>query len=152
MSGPASSRGLRKATRDVLQAIAAAASGGGSILLIDAITGNFEPTIGVIVAFVMKIVFTYLQNYLETAGKIPVLLPSPGLVSAVLDPVTGATLDKTPLVAPNVGATVDALSDKTGAVAGAVTDLTGNVVGEVTGQLSPLKRIVKRVVPKKGTK
>lgn len=135
MTTVAQSRGLRKATRDALQAIAAAASGGGAVLLIDAITGNFEPAIGVVVGFIMKIVFAFLQNYLETAGKIPVVLPSPGLVSAVLVPVADAVADKTPLIAPAAVAAVDALADQSGTVLGTVTDLTGGVIGHVTGQL-----------------
>jgi hypothetical protein len=93
------------------------------VLLIDAITGTFQPQVGVAVAFVLKIVFAYLQNYAETAGKIPVLLPTPGLV-----PSAG------PVLTPAVGVVetaVDTAGDVVGDVEGIVEDVTGTLIGEV---------------------
>ena len=135
MSSAAQSRGLRKGTRDALQAVVAIVAAGGATAVIELVVDSVSPAVGVLMAFGFKVVIAYLQNYLETAGKIPVLLPTPGLVSAVLSPVADAAKDTTPLVAPAAGATVDATSDIAGVVTGEVTDLDGGVVGTVEGQL-----------------
>lgn len=116
-------RGTRKALRDLLQAVAAAASGGGAVLLIDAITGNFEPQIGVVIAFILKVVFAFLQNWAETAGKISVLLPTPGLV-----PSAGAVAEK---AVGTVETAVDKVGDVVGDVEGVVEGLGGELLGEV---------------------
>lgn len=135
MSSPAQSRGARKGVRDAIQAVLAVVAAGGATALIELVVDQLNPAYGVLMAFAFKIVIAYAQNYLETAGKIPVLLPTPGLVSAVLDPVKGAVTDATPLVAPAAAATVDAVTDAAGKVTGDVVDIAGGVVGEVTGQL-----------------
>jgi hypothetical protein len=132
MAGPAQSRGLRKGFRDLLQAIAAAASGGGAVLLIDAVTGEFEPAIGVGIGFIMKIIFAYLQNYLETKGSIGVLLPTPGLITEE----AGGTVTKA------VG-TVDTVAETAGAATGVVGDVVntaGELVGSVTGTVTGILR------------
>ena len=135
MSSPAQSRGARKGIRDAFQAVLAVIAAGGATAVIELIVDHLNPVYGVLMAFVFKIVITWAQNYLETAGKIPVLLPTPGLVSAVLDPVKGAVTDATPLVAPAAAATVDAVSDAAGKVTGEVIDTSGGIVGKVTGLL-----------------
>lgn len=135
MSSPAQSRGARKGIRDAVQAVLAVVAAGGATAAIELVVDHLNPAYGVLMAFVFKIVIAYAQNFLETAGKIPVLLPTPGLVSAVLDPVDGAATDATPLVAPPAAATVDAVTDAAGKVTGAVTDTAGGIVGKVTGLL-----------------
>lgn len=131
------SRGLRKLGRTILQWILSLGSTGLTALMAEHLGINFSPVASVLFQALYLFIYTYAQNTLETAGKIPVLFPSPGLVSQVLTPVSGAVSDVTPMVAPAVSATVDAVSDVSGGVAGAVTDLTGGIVGKVTGQLDP---------------
>ena len=135
MSSPAQSQGARKGLRDAFQAVLAVIAAGGATALIELIVDHLNPAYGVLMAFVFKIVIAWAQNYLETKGSIPVLLPTPGLVSAVLDPVKGAVTDATPLVAPPAAATVDAVADAAGKVTGDVVDTAGGVVGKVTGLL-----------------
>lgn len=123
MRSAAQTRGLRKGVRDFLQAVAAAASGGGAVLLIDAITGTFQPAVGVGVAFILKVFFAYLQNWAETAGKIPVILPTPGLVPSV-----GTVADK---AVGTVETTVEKVGDAIGEVSGVVEGVAGGLLGEV---------------------
>lgn len=137
MSTVAQSRGSRKLARTALQWIASIGSTGITAAIAEALGVSFGPQAAIAFQAFFLFVYTYAQNSLETAGKIPVLFPSPGLVSQILTPVAGAVPDLTPLVAPGAAATVDAVSDTTGGVAGAVTDLTGDIIGEVTGQLDP---------------
>lgn len=130
----ATSRGLRKGTRDLLQAIAAVAASGGTVALIDLIAGSVNPSTGVILAFVFKVLFAFLQNWAETAGKIPTILPTPAIVPAA------ETVDA---VVADVAGTVDAVVDEAGNVVGEVTDTAGTVVGEVTGSVvEPVEEIV----------
>ena len=122
-SNPALHRGWRKAARDLLQAVAAVAAAGGTTALIDAVTGSVQPELGVTLAFVFKILFAFLQNWAETAGRMPVLLPTPGLV-----PSTG------PVLTPAVGVVetaVDTAGEAVGDVEGIVEDVTGTLIGEV---------------------
>lgn len=126
MTTPAQSRGLRKGTRDAFQAAVAIVAAGGATAVIGLVVDNVNPSVGVVLAFVFKILVAYAQNYLETAGRIPVLLPTPGLIptaeaaDSALAPVTGA---------------VEAVADTAGEVTGTVTDTTGSIVGKVTGML-----------------
>lgn len=117
-------RGGRKAIRDLLQSVAAIAAAGGATALIDLITGSVKPELGVVLAFVFKVGFAFLQNSLETAGKIPVVLPTPGIATAA----TGAVVAKATGV---VETTVEKVGGVVGDVSGVVTDLTGGLLGEV---------------------
>jgi len=135
MSGPAQCRGIRKGLRDALQAAIAVVAAGGATVAFETFVGTLAPAYSGLLAVAFKIFIAYLQNYLETAGKIPVLLPTPGLVSPVLAPVTDAVKDITPIVAPAAEAVIDAVVDPVEGIVGTVTDLTGDVVGKVTGLL-----------------
>ena len=132
MSSTAQSRGSRKALRDVFQAALAVVAAGGTTAVVDLLITKVNPAYSVFLMLFYKVLITYIQNYLETAGKIPVLLPSPGLISPVNDSAPGEE-DETPLLAPSAEATVEATVDTVGEVTGAVTDLAGDVVGQVTG-------------------
>lgn len=117
---PALQRGWRKAARDLLQAVAAIAAAGGTTALIELITGSVDPSAGIILAFVFKVLFAFIQNWAETSGMIPTLLPTPSLV---VGPASGAV------------ATVEATADRGGEIVGDVLDTAGDVVGGITGQL-----------------
>lgn len=121
---PALQRGTRKALRDLLQAVAAIAAAGGTTALIDVITGSVAPGTGVILAFAFKVFFAFIQNWAETSGRIPTLLPSPSLVIGT---------------AADAVATVDAVADRGGEITGPVLDVAGDVVGSITGQLDEEK-------------
>ena len=120
---PALDRGLRKFGRDVLQVVAA----GGATALVGVLTGHLNPEVAVMVAFGFKVFLVFAQNYLETSGKIPVVLPSPGLITTT----TGGVLGK------SVG-TVDAVTGEAGTVVGEVVSTAGNVVGGVAGAAGDL--------------
>lgn len=137
MSSIPQSRGLRKLGRTVLQWAASIGTTGLTLVVAESVGVKFGPLAAVAFQAFWLFLYTYAQNTLETAGKIPVFLPAPGLVSQILTPVTGAVSDVTPIVAPTISATVDAVSDITGDVTGAVTDLTGGVIGAVKGKLPP---------------
>lgn len=125
----ASSRGTRKALRDLFQSALAVLAAGGATAVIELLVDSMNPAYGVVIAFVFKILIAYAQNYLETAGKIGVLLPTTGLIT---------TKPADAIVATTVG-TVDAVTDAAGGaigtVTGAVIDTGGNVVGSVTSQV-----------------
>lgn len=118
MSSPVISRGLRKGFRTLIQTIA----GGGLTALVTVLAGGLSPQASVLLMAVFTAIAALAQNGLETAGKIPTLLPSPGLV---VGPATGAV------------ATVEATADRAGEIVGDVVDTAGEVVGEVTGQVDP---------------
>lgn len=122
---PAGSRGLRKATRDLFQSVLAVVAGGGSYALLEVIVGSVSPVWGVMLAFAFKVLVAYAQNYLETCGKIPAMLPSPGLVTTEPGGLTG-----------KVVATVDTALEAPGKVAGPVLGAAGNVLGAVAGTLT----------------
>jgi hypothetical protein len=111
--------------------VAAVLAAGGATAVIELVVDNVNPTYGVVMAFAFKILIAYAQNYLESAGKIPVLLPTPALV-----PVAEAA---DAVVAPVAGA-VEAVADEAGKVTGTVTDVTGGVIGRVTGLLKGKKK------------
>jgi hypothetical protein len=123
MTSAAQSRGLRKGTRDLAQAALAVLAAGGATALIELVVDSVSPAYGLIMAFAFKILIAYAQNYLETAGKIPVLLPTPGLV-----PSTG---DGVAVAVGTVDATAEKIGDAVGEVTGTVEGLTGELIGEV---------------------
>lgn len=130
-SSVALNRGWKKAARAVAQMAVA----GSATVLVTAIAGGLSPATGGLVLAFWGVVVTFLHNYLETAGKIPVLLPTPGLVPLVRDVAE-------PVLAP-VLATAEAGVAVTGEVVGSVTDLTGAVAGTVTGAVTkPLENLV----------
>lgn len=114
----AASRGIRKGFRTVIQV----AAGGALTALVTAIAGQLDPAVQGIVMGAWVALIAFAQNYAETAGKIPTLLPSPGLVVG----------------ADTVVATVDAAADTAGDITGDVVDTAGDVVGEVTGAVGDL--------------
>lgn len=116
MSSPAVSRGLRKGFRTLIQTIA----GGGMTAVVTVLAGGLSPQASVLLMAVFTAVTALAQNYLETGGKIPTLLPTPSLIT---DPVFEAV------------ATVEAVADRKGGIVGDVLDTAGEVIGGVTGQL-----------------
>lgn len=114
------SRGWRKGLRTVAQLVA----GGALTALVTAIVGGMPPATQGLVMGAWVTVVAFAQNWAETAGAIPTLLPT-------AEVVVGPTSDAV--------ATVDAAADETGEIAGDVLDISGDVVGEVTGQLAPDK-------------
>lgn len=116
MNSPALTRGFRKGLRTIAQV----AAGGALTALVTAIADGLTPSTQALVMGAWVAVVAFLQNWAETAGKIPTFLPSPGLV------VGGA--------ADVVVATVDTVTDAAGGIVGDVTDTAGDVIGSVTGQ------------------
>lgn len=117
---PALHRGLKKALRTVIQL----AVGGALTETVNRMADGLSPNTKVYVLAGWTVLIALLQNSLETAGKIPVLLPTPGLVPNIA-----------PLAAKAVGTvetTIDKVGDTVGDVEGIVTDLTGGLLGEVT--------------------
>jgi uncharacterized membrane protein YjjP (DUF1212 family) len=127
---PAQDRGVRKASRDIVQALVAVVGAGGAYALIDLIVGSVNPAYGIMLAFFFKILVTYAQNYLETKGKIPVLLPSPGLLTTEAGGALGMVVG-----------TVDTVADTSTSVVGEVLDVTGGVVGGIAGAVGSLKGV-----------
>lgn len=132
---PALDRGLRKVGRDLLQVIAA----GGAVGIVGLVTGHLSPEVAIIVAFGFKLLTVFAQNTLETAGKIPVLLPSPGLVTTTTGGLIGKAVGTVDTAVADsgqvVGDVVNTAGDVVGGVAGAVTGLLGGISGntEQTG-------------------
>lgn len=112
---PAFSRGIRKALRTLAQMVVS----GALTAAVNELAAGLSAEAKLLVGAGWLFIITFSHNYLETVGKIPVLLPSPGLVVA-----TGKT-----------EAVVEADVDPEGEVEGTLTDLKGGVVGEVVGQL-----------------
>lgn len=110
-------RGWRKSARTIAQVIA----GGALTALVTEIVGGLPPATQGLVMGAWVAVVAFVQNWAETAGAIPTLLPTPAVV---VGPVGGAAV-----------ATVEAVADETGDIAGDVLDTAGEVVGTVTGQL-----------------
>lgn len=115
---PALNRGLRKAGRALLQVVAS----GGATALVNMIVGGLSPTVAPVVGFAWLVFFTFLQNAGETKGIIPVILPSPGLVTTS----AGGAVSK-------VVGTVDTVTEGTGQVVGDVLNTAGSVVGGIAG-------------------
>jgi hypothetical protein len=134
---PALNRGLRKLGRDLLQVIAA----GGATAVVALITGHLHPEVAVIVAFAFKLLMVFAQNTLETNGSIPVILPSPGLVTTTTGGLVGKAVGTVDTVVQGAGATVAGVGATAAAatqVVGAVVDTAGQVVGNVTGAVGGL--------------
>ena len=118
-------RGWRKAARTLLQLVAS----GGLTALVNQFGDGLSTNQKGLVAVAWMLVVTFAQNYAETVGAIPALLPTPGLV-----PTAG------PVVAMNVGTVeteVDTVGAAVGEVSGTVTDTAGELMGEVTGLEDP---------------
>jgi hypothetical protein len=109
---------MKKGLRTVVQVVAA----GGLTALVAAVADGLSPKTAALLIGAFTALVAFSQNYLEGAGKLPVLLPTPALIAS---PATGAV------------ATVDAAADKAGTITGDVVDPQGAVVGEVTGQVTP---------------
>lgn len=124
---PASSRGARKALRDAFQAVLAVVAAGGSYALLEVIVGTVSPVWGVVLTLLFKVMVAYAQNTLESKGTIPVMLPTPGLVTTAAGGALGRAVG-----------TVDTVTTGTGAVVGQVLDTTGDVVGSLTGTVGGL--------------
>jgi len=118
MSSPALSRGLRKGLRTVVQL----AVGGALTAAVTALAGGLAPNTKVYVMTGWTVAIALLQNGLETAGKIPVLLPTPGLV-----PSGGPV----PVAVGTVDAVAEKVGDAVGEVTGTVEGLTGELLCEV---------------------
>lgn len=117
---PGLTRGIKKGLRTLAQAVA-----GGALTAIatSVLSGEIRLGQGVMMALWIVIV-AFCQNWAEGAGKIPVLLPSPGLI-----PVT----DKVGTVLTPAVGTVEAVADTAGEVTGTVSDIVGDAAGSVTG-------------------
>jgi membrane associated rhomboid family serine protease len=117
-----SNTGVRRGIRTLLQTVA----GGGLTALVTVIAGGLPvATSGALVAIFGALV-ALAQNWLESAGKVPILLPTRTTVASAFDGLAQAT----------VGAAIES----GGKVVGQVTDLAGDVVGQVTGQVDPPAR------------
>lgn len=117
---PGLTRGLKKGLRTVAQVIAA----GGLTALVAAIADGLSPKTAALLIGAFTALVAFSQNWAEGSGALPVLLPTPAIVSS---PTTGAV------------ATVDAAADRAGTITGDVVDPQGEVVGEVVGQVEPDK-------------
>ena len=117
MNVAALSRGWRKAARTLLQL----AVGGSLTAVVDLLAHGLSPATAGAVMTIWTALVAFLHNYLETAGKIPTIFATPGLVTSTIAPVAQAT--------------VTAQTSTTGAITGAVTDTAGEVIGKVTGQV-----------------
>lgn len=122
---PARYRGTRKALRDLFQVVVGVVAGGGAYAVLQLIVGSVSPVYGVVLAFVFKVMVAFAQNYLETAGSIGVMLPTPGLVTTTAGGLTDTAVG-----------TVDAVVQGVNTVAGDVVDRAGDIVGEVTGTVT----------------
>lgn len=120
---PAASRGIRKGIRVLLQTIA----GGGLTALVALVAGGLSPTTAATLTALFGSLVAFLHNYLETNGTIPVLLPTPGLVTTTAGGLVGKTVG-----------TVDAVAADSGKVVGDVLNTTGAVVGGVTSAATSL--------------
>lgn len=119
MKSPAWHRGWRKGARTAVQLIA----GGALTALVTAVAGGLNPQTAALVLGAWTVVVAIAQNVAETAGKVPVLLPTPGLVPSVGKPLERAV--------GTVETTVDRVGDAVGGVAGTVEDVAGGLLGEV---------------------
>jgi hypothetical protein len=135
MSSAAQFRSLRKAVRDAFQALLAVLAAGGATVAFETFIGTLAPAYSGLLAIALKIVIAYAQNYLETAGRIAVMLPTPGIVPVVPEVEDGNPANGLPMAAP-VGGIVEAAVDDAGALVGQVKDTKGAVVGDVIGAVA----------------
>lgn len=117
---PALHRGIRKALRTAAQLVVA----GGLTAAVNAFADGLSPNVKVYVTAGWTVVIALAQNFLETAGRVPVLLPTPGLVPSAAGVATKAV--------GVVETTVDKVGDVVGDVDGVVTDTAGGLLGEVS--------------------
>lgn len=103
------------------------AAAGSLTALVAAAADGLNPTTAGIAVAAWGVLVTFLQNYLETAGKIPTLLPTPGVVPSRAVVATTAV--------GTVATTVEDVEMDTRVVVGTVEDLEGEVLGEVSGVL-----------------
>lgn len=122
---PALSRGSRKAIRSLIQLAAA----GGLTALVDLAAHGLAPASAGAVLVVWGTVVAFLHNYLETAGAIPAILPTAGLVTTTAG---GA--------ATKVVGTVDTVVQAGNQVVGDVVSTAGKVVGAIVGTAADLSR------------
>jgi hypothetical protein len=117
---PALHRGLRKGIRTGVQLVA----GGALTALVTAIAGGLSPATAAIVMGAWTVVVAAAQNAGEAAGKVPVLLPTPGIVPSAgkaIQPAIGT-----------VDTAVEKIGDAVGDIEGVVQSVTdGTVLGEV---------------------
>jgi hypothetical protein len=132
VSTPAQIRGVRKATRDLFQAILAVLAAGGATAVIGLVVETVAPSYSVMLAFAFKILIAYAQNYLETKGSIPTFLPTPGLITEAPGKVLTKTVGTVTEPLGQVVGTVETVATKAGEVVGTVSDIAGDVVGQVT--------------------
>jgi hypothetical protein len=98
-------------------------AGGALTALVTAVAGGLSPSTAAVVMAAWTVVVAAAQNGLEASGRIPALLPTPGLVPSAA-----------PVVAPVVGTVetaVDKVGETVGDVSGIVQDTTGKLLGEV---------------------
>lgn len=112
-------RGLRKALRTIVQLVAA----GGLTAAVNAFADGLAPNMKALVGAAWLVAVTFAQNAAETAGRIPVLLPTPGLVPSV-GAVAGTAVG-------TVETAVDVAGDSIGDVTGTVESVAGDLLGEV---------------------
>jgi len=120
---PALSRGLRKAGRTLLQLIA----GGALTALVAALTNGLSPDVEGVVMAAWTVLVAFLHNYGETAGIVPAILPTPGLVTTS----AGGAVSK-------VVGSVDTVVQAGNQVVGDVVSTTGKVVGGIAGPVGDL--------------
>lgn len=119
MNNPAWYRGWRKAVRTLLQL----AAGGALTAAVNALANGLSPNTKVYVLTAWTVLISLAQNAFETSGRIPALLPTPGLV-----PSTGQLATQT---VGTVETAIDTVGGAVGDIAGTVTDVTGTLLGEV---------------------
>jgi uncharacterized membrane protein YjjP (DUF1212 family) len=115
---PAASRGIKKSLRALLQTVA----GGGFTAIVALLAGGLSPQWASTLTIIFGAIVALLQNYFETKGTIPVLLPTPGLVTTTVGGVVGKAVG-----------TVDAVTGTGEQVVGEVLNTAGEVLGGVTG-------------------
>jgi hypothetical protein len=140
MSSPAQSRGLRKATRDAFQAGLAVVAAGGATALIEVVIGSVNNLmVAAVLTLVFKVLIAYAQNYLETRGSIPAMLPTPGLITESVGGVVGKVVGTVDAVTgTQLTTTVGDATSATTQVVGTVLDTAGKTVGGVAGTVGGL--------------
>jgi hypothetical protein len=111
-------RGWRKAVRTGLQLVAA----GALTAAVNTFADGLSPNVKVYVLAGWTVAVALAQNALETNGKIPALLPTPGLVPSV-----GAAGRAVGVVET----TIDKAGDAVGDIEGIVEDTAGGLLGVV---------------------
>ncbi|MCA1572367.1 MAG: hypothetical protein LC798_19105 [Chloroflexi bacterium] len=116
---PALDRGVRKFIRTLAQV----AAGGALTALVTAVGGHMAPATSGLVLGAWTAIVAFLQNYLETAGRIPALLPTP---ATVVVPGGGAVIGQ-------VVGTLEPVVTAAGDVVGEVIETGGDMVEKVSG-------------------